>query len=354
MNKRENLLKLLKRQGFGEVPCEFMLCPDLVKLYEEKIQSPLEYYDYFEMPWRRVSELFPSDMSVDKYQKYYKNLKPDTEIDYWGVAHERGSEAAKHMTYMRHPLKGIDDFEIIKEYPFPDFSKVSNEVQKKDVEELHKKGIASVGNMQMTIWETAWSIRGMEDLMMDMMSEEESADFVLDKVLDVSLTKAKLYAEAGVDILFIGDDVGMQNSLMMSENLYVDWLKPRLKKIITEVKKINPNILVFYHSCGTVTQLIPHFIEAGIDVLNPIQSECMDFERIFNEFKGQVSFHGTIGTQKIMPFGTAEDVRNEVFRNLKIAGDKGGLFVAPTHLLEPEVPWENIIAYVQACKDYAK
>lgn len=116
--------------------------------------------------------------------------------------------------------------------------------------------------------------------------------------------------------------------------------------------RLKPDIIVFYHSCGFVEPLIPHLIEAGIDVLNPIQPECMDFEEIFEKYGDQVAFHGTVGTQSVMPFGTPEEVKAVVKKNLDIAGPKGGLFVAPTHLLEPEVPWENIRAYVEACREY--
>ena len=141
---------------------------------------------------------------------------------------------------------------------------------------------------------------------------------------------------------------------MMSEQLYCRWIQPRLKKIIDECRKINPDVLVFYHTCGFVEPLIPRLIEAGIDVLNPIQSECMDFEEIYKKYGGQLSFHGTIGTQTVMPYGTPEEVKAEVWKNLDIAGSQGGLFVAPTHLLEPEVPWENVMAYVEACRTYRK
>ena len=188
--------------------------------------------------------------------------------------------------------------------------------------------------------------------MMDMLSDEDMAQAVFDKVLNMSLQRASLYAEAGVDILYLGDDVGMQQSLMMSEDTYVEWIKPRLAKVIQRAKEIKPDIIVFYHSCGYVEPLIPHLIEAGIDVLNPVQPECMDFEEIFRKYGDQVAFHGTIGTQSTMPFGTPADVKAAVKRNLDIAGPKGGLLVAPTHLLEPEVPLDNVVAYVEACNDY--
>ena len=205
--------------------------------------------------------------------------------------------------------------------------------------------------MQCTIWVTSWYIRGMENLMMDMMCDEEMAAAILDWVAAMSTQRALLYANAGCDILFLGDDIGMQRSIMMSRELYTQWIQPRLKKLIAEVKAVRPDIIVFYHSCGFIEPLIDDLIDAGIDVLNPIQSECMDFGEIYAKYHDRLVFHGTIGTQTVMPFGTPEEVRAEVWKNLDIAKE-GGLFVAPTHLLEPEVPWQNILAYVQACREY--
>lgn len=94
----------------------------------------------------------------------------------------------------------------------------------------------------------------------------------------------------------------------------------RLKGLIDAVKAVKPDLLVFYHTCGYAEPLIGDLIEAGVDVLNPVQPECMDFAKIHSEYGGAVSFHGTIGTQTTMPFGTPEDVRSAVFRNLDIAG----------------------------------
>ena len=258
------------------------------------------------------------------------------------------------MTYMRHPMELFNSVEEIESYPFPDYASADGSHQAEQVRRIKEQDLIALGNMQTTIWESAWYMRSMEELFCDMMAEDEMAEVLLDKVTELSLIRAKTYVKAGVDVLFLGDDIGMQHTIMMSEELYCTWLKPRLKKIIDEVKKINPEVIVFYHSCGFVEPLIPHLIEAGIDVLNPIQSECMDFEEIYRKYGDKISFHGTIGTQTVMPHGTPKEVKETVWRNLDIAGDKGGLFVAPTHLLEPEVPFENILAYVDACRTYKK
>lgn len=206
--------------------------------------------------------------------------------------------------------------------------------------------------MQCTIWETSWYMRGMEDLMMDMMCDDPIATYLLDAVTERAIVRAQSFTRAGADILYFGDDIGMQRTPMMSLDLYCKWLKPRLKQVVDAAKSINPDVLIAYHSCGHITPFIPHLIEVGIDILNPIQPESMDFKEIYKEFGGKISFHGTIGTQTTMPFGTPQQIREKVFEHMEIAKDKGGLFPAPTHLLEPEVLWENILAYVQACKDY--
>jgi uroporphyrinogen decarboxylase len=139
---------------------------------------------------------------------------------------------------------------------------------------------------------------------------------------------------------------------MMSPATYRRWLKPRLRRVVDAAKAVNPAIVIQYHSCGHVTGLVRDLIEAGVEVLNPVQPESMDFAHLHREFSADLSFNGTIGTQSVMPFGTPEQVKAEVHRVLAIAGARGGLFPCPTHLLEPEVPWANIEAYAEACRTW--
>lgn len=351
MTPRENLLALLRRQPYEYVSCAFLLCPDLEKTYHETTGSDLSYFEYFDMPWAYIDDIIvPKNDS--QYLKYHPNLKEGSTIDRWGVGHEPGSEAAKHMTYMRCPLRGKEQLSEVEAYPLPDFAHGDASHQKAQAEAIHKKGLAAVGDMQCTIWETSWYMRGMEDLMMDMMCDDPIATYLLDAVTERAIVRAQSFTRAGADILYFGDDIGMQRTPMMSLDLYCKWLKPRLKQVVDAAKSINPDVLIAYHSCGHITPFIPHLIEVGIDILNPIQPESMDFKEIYKEFGGKISFHGTIGTQTTMPFGTPQQIREKVFEHMEIAKDKGGLFPAPTHLLEPEVLWENILAYVQACKDY--
>lgn len=353
MTNRENFLSMLRRKGYERVPVEFVLCPHLQEVCKEKLGAD-DYEEYFGFPWRRVDDLKLVDHDVEKYREFYRTpLAAGADIDIWGVGHEK-SPNSMHMTYMRHPLEDMETLDELKAYPYPDFAHADGSHQAEQVRKIKERDLIALGDMQMTIWECAWYMRSMEELFCDMMEENEMAEFLFDKVTELSMIRAKAYARAGVDVLFLGDDIGMQHTIMMSEELYCEWIQPRLKKIISEVKKINPEIIVFYHSCGFIEPMIPHLIDAGVDVLNPIQSECMDFEEIFRKYGDKLSFHGTIGTQTVMPHGTPGEVKRAVWENLDIAGEQGGLFVAPTHMLEPEVPLENILAYVEACRTYRK
>jgi len=350
MTRIENFINIAKRMGFNEMPPHISLCPSLQKRSDEYCRQTDTQY---RPAHADIPDLVPRALSSEDFLRFYSHpFKEGTVIDKWGIAHEPGSEYAFHMTKMYHPMEDFDSVEQVLSYPLPEYDKADDTAQKEAVKKAHANDTVAVGSMQTTIWERSWYLRGMENLMMDMMSEDPLAEALLDRITDIAITRAESFVRNGVDVLFLGDDIGMQSRIMMSEELYCTWLKPRLARVIARAKAINPDLIVFYHSCGFVTPMIPHLIEAGIDVLNPVQPECMDFEMLHREYGDRLSFHGTIGTQTTMPFGTPDDVRRAVFQNLEIAGDRGGLFVAPTHLLEPEVPVENVAAYLKACRDF--
>ena len=352
MTNIENFRSIAKRTGFEFIPSSFTMCPTVKQKFEDyKKETGFQY-----TPSRvDIPDLPAVCASRETFLSYHnKSFKDGTRIDGYGVAHEPGSAAAFHMTKMYFPMESLTDPEEVHAYPLPDYTNADPTKQIEAIKKAHENDQIAVGNMQCTVWERAWYMRGMENLMADMMLEDPIADAILDRVTEISVLRAESYARNGADVLFVGDDIGMQHTIMMSEELYCRWLKPRMAKVIAAAKRINPNIIVFYHSCGYVTPFIPHLIEAGIDVLDPVQPECMRFEEIHEKYGDRLSFNGTVGTQTTMPFGTPDEVRREVFKNLDIAGKKGGLFVAPTHILEPEVPIENLIAYVTACEEYTK
>jgi len=347
---KDLMLTALRREGVTKVPVDFELCDSQVETFKKKFGHN-DYPAYFEQFHRPVELLINNNF--DDGRKLYKRetLPEDTEFDCYGVGHSKGSEKAFHMTRMHHPLAGAGLNEI-ENYPYPMVSDEAIQKLNQEVKQLHKQHLAAYAKMQMTVWEASWYIRSMEELMMDMMVMDEKATVILDRITDFACAKARAYANAGADILGLGDDIGTQNSIMIDMELWKTWLQPRLKKVIDTAKAIKPDIIIFYHSCGYITPFIDELIETGVEVLNPIQTECMDFDEIHDKFGHRVSFWGTLGTQQLLPFGTAEEVRKETLTRLQKCGKKGGIVIGPTHLVEPEVPWENLLAIIESVREF--
>lgn len=350
---RENVLNLYRRQGYERVPFQFNLCPSLVESFRARTGATGDYAEHFAFPIRGCG-LAPSRSGGFVQERWFpgETFKPRTRFDVWGVGHEPGSDAAHHMTRMLHPLASARTLDDLAAYPFPDWSPEPTADLLRQVEAHHARGLAVEGHISCTVWERAWYLRGMERLVADFAEADGFATALLDAVTARAERIVTAYARAGCDILCLGDDIGTQSRLMMSPATYRRWLKPRLRRVVDAAKAVKPDIVVLYHSCGHVTGLIRDLIEAGVEVLNPVQPESMDFAALHREFGRDLSFNGTLGTQTVMPFGTPAQVQAEVRRGLAIAGPQGGLLPCPTHLLEPEVPWANIEAYVEACREW--
>ncbi len=362
MTPKESLIQLYHRKGIKNAPVGFILCESLDEEFKRRYPNAKSYQEHFSFPYRIIVDpgfswnfdnldMIPEQTKIDWHRYYPEKFMNEVKFDGWGIAHEK-SPTSMHMTKMHHPMKNFTTLDEMKAYPLPDYTMVDFSPLQKEMDEIHDKGLAVFVWQECTIWEVAWYLRSMENLMMDMALEDEKAYWLLDQITDKSCYRAKIFARQGADILGLGDDIGMQDTIMMQQGMYQYWLKPRLQKVINAAKSVNPDILISYHSCGYIEPFIPDLIEIGVDILNPVQPECMDFKEIHDKYGDQISFNGTIGTQKLMPFGTPEDVKKETFRNLSIAGNNGGLFCCPTHMLEPEVPWENIEAYVEACHKF--
>ena len=206
--------------------------------------------------------------------------------------------------------------------------------------------------MQMTLFEVAWYLRGMDNLMVDMMVNPEFALALLDEITAIRVGMAEKYAKYGIDILMLGDDVSSQQDMMMDPGLWREMLKPRMAEVIKAAKAVNPDILLFYHGDGNLQKVIPDLIEIGVDILNPVQPECMDPLLIKKLYGDRLTLWGTLGTQTTLPFGTPEEVKEKCRELIRTAGRGGGLLLAPTHTIEPEVPWKNIQAFLEAVREY--
>jgi uroporphyrinogen decarboxylase len=202
------------------------------------------------------------------------------------------------------------------------------------------------------IFETAFALRGLDNLLVDFVRNPEMAEALLERLTRLRCSQARAYAQAGVDVLLLGDDVSSQQGMLMHPRLWRRFLKPRLARVIEAARSVNSNTLIFYHSDGDCQAIIPELIEVGVNILNPVQPECMDPAVLKRQFGDRLAFWGTLGTQTTFPFGSPEEMRRVVWERIETVGRGGGLLLAPTHILEPEVPWENVLAFFEAIDEY--
>jgi len=288
--------------------------------------------------------------SVGWANNYYQTFEHGaTYVDKWGI----GWKAIQYQTqfgpgiyteFASHPLaenKAIDSYIP----PSPDSPHLYRDAQA--LIEKHKDEYWITGATVTTIWETAWALRGMEQMMMDLIDNPELAHRILDIPHNYHLAAAKKLVDMGVDMIWLGDDVGTQNGMMMSPDMWRSVLKPRMAEFIRVLKAINPELKVAYHSCGDIAAIIGDLVEIGLDVLNPIQPACLHLEHLAEAYGDKLCFWGSVDEQQTLPFGSPEDVRREVASRIKVLGKNGGLILGPTHHVQLDTPLENFWAMVE-------
>ena len=360
MSRRDRFYNTISYHKTDKPPYFLSMCADLVRKFKQKY-GEADYRDVFDIPIREVF-LGPTRLDIrERFRAWTENLPAGCEINEWGVGMQYGGTA--HFYKMLGPLAGRLTAENIKALPFPDFAADYRwESVRKQVNDLKNRDYVVMTGIYggadsglgggaipafIDIFESSWYLCGLDEMLMAMYSEPEVAELLLERMTAFKEEIARKWALAGVDIIVYGDDVGAQRSLMMSGEMWRSMLKPKLKRVIKAAKDANPDVVIFYHSDGNIMEIIPDLIEAGVEILNPIQPECMDPIEIAAKYGGQVCFWGTIGTQTTFPKGSPEDVRKACENMINIVGKNGGLIVAPTHILEPDVPFENVEAFVE-------
>ncbi|MFQ6079035.1 MAG: uroporphyrinogen decarboxylase family protein [Thermodesulfobacteriota bacterium] len=290
-------------------------------------------------------------------EKLKGELFPDGSIrDIWGVTWRK----AEGGHYYPHdfPLKGnLNPSDLDRyQWPDPDDWGTLGELEK-DARTLHEEtDYALVMYVPGRLMSLGCYLRGFENWLMDLLANQAFAEALMDRGLEVQMEiGSKLLAAAGnsVDIIHISDDLGTQKAPLISPELYRKLIKPRQRKLF-EFLKDRAEAKIFYHSDGCVYPLIPDFIEIGVDIFNPVQVGAKDMgpKRLKREFGDRLCFWGAIDTQYILPFGTPNDVRNEVRRRIAELGDKGGYVLSSAQNIQNEVPPENICAMFDAALEY--
>jgi len=266
--------------------------------------------------------------------------------DWWGI---RKRHLGSFEVIDEHPLENANRMEEIEEYSWPqpgwfDFSSLR---EKAEVFKDYAIVIRDPGPYSTCSLRVAMFLRSMSKFMLDLVERPHFAKAILNKVLQFYLQlNEKILEEVAdfIDIYFIADDLGTQDGLMISPAMFVEFIEPILKQFIDQGKKYGKYVM--YHSCGAIKQLIPKFIELGVDILNPIQvsAKGMDPREIKEKFGDKLCFHGGVDVQRLLVRSTPEEIKKQVVQLSMILGKNGGYILAPTNNIMPETPLENILA----------
>lgn len=354
MHSRERVNRALRHQIPDRVPFDFALGFSPYQLEQFRLRTgETDPNDYFGADVRGTgisATKHPQDHSryIDRTA-----LPEQAYVDEWGQGHIptiSNDQYHSHLEGYVYPMLQLHSRADAMEYPLPDIeAEYRYQRAALDIKRYHDRGIAV---MACTIFEVAWYMRSMELLLMDFVDNPDFAETLLDRITAKRVIQARQFAELHPDVIMFGDDVASQRGMLMSIAMWRKWLKPRLAQVIAAAKQTDPEVLIFYHSDGDCTAIVPDLIEIGVDILNPVQPECMDPFTLKKVYGEHLSFWGTLGTQSTLPFGSPDDVRKDIRDRCEIVGAGGGLLIAPTHMVEPEVPWENLVAFVESVKEY--
>ena len=199
-----------------------------------------------------------------------------------------------------------------------------------------------------SLYERAWTLRGMANLMMDFIDNPGFVDELLTALADYNVAQARKALEYDVDAAHFGDDWGQQRGLQMGPATWRRFIRPQLARMYSTVREAGRYVSI--HSCGDVDELFDDLIAIGLNCFNPFQPEVMDVAALMKAYRGRLAFHGGLSTQKTLAFGTPEDVRRET-RWLLELGREGGYIFAPAHAVEGDVPLENMLAFIETVEN---
>jgi uroporphyrinogen decarboxylase len=273
--------------------------------------------------------------------------------DEWGIGwkwFENGA-GGSYSEMVRHPLADIND---PADFSMPDFSQDDRYAGLRKLTAEYGSEYGIMGGCACTLFELAWYLRGMERVLMDLVTNKDFMHAYLDRLMGWIDEAGTRMVGLGADIIWIGDDFGTQEGMLISPQLFREFFKPRYATLFGKWKAINPRVKTAFHSDGNIYPIIGDLIEIGLDILNPVQPKAMDPAKLKKEYGKQLTFWGTVDIQEVLPFGTPEDVAREVKLRLRTVGKGGGLIIAPAHNIQPDVPLENILAFYETAKDYGR
>jgi len=312
--------------------------PVLRRFYSEThAERPEEFFNYDSRTFSLQGRFNGGNPVV-----FHGSIPSGTTFDEWGIGHWAGGAEATYEK-MYSPLASAQKVDDIKRYPSP-VIELPDDIT--SIDEYKKRGYPVFGYAG-SIYEWSWWLRGMENFMTDLILRPDMSEALIQKVAEYVKKLAFASAGAGINVLCFYDDVGMQTGLQISPGLWRKFIKPRWQNILQSVREQYPDVVFFLHSCGNITEIVPDIVAIGFDILHPVQPECMDIAAVRNDFGSDIALCATISAQKTFPFGSPQDVKNEVRKLKELFLPDKRCILCPSNAIQPETPWENVIAFIE-------
>ncbi|NLX20643.1 MAG: hypothetical protein GXY55_03085 [Phycisphaerae bacterium] len=299
--------------------------------------------EYFHCDFRTFS--LKARFAGEDPQAWHDHIEPGTTFDEWGIGHSAGGvEGTVDRTYP--PLARAESVREIEAYPSPALDAA---IDLTPIARYQERGYPVFGYAG-SIYEWSWWLRGMETFLADTILNPSLTEALIAKVADYTRQLALASAQAGIDVLCFYDDAGAQTGMQISPAMWRRLIKPRWAMVLDHVRCRFPHVRTFLHSCGCIRDIVPDIVDLGFDILHPIQPECMDFAEVHREFGKRITLCATISSQRTFPFGTPDDVRRTVRELKQLCGEGKRGILCPSNMIQPETPWENVLAFVEAAR----
>lgn len=336
MNRRERVIAALEHRETDIIPYQVGFTADERKKVAEYLQDP----DFSEKINNHIQAVYYDGFLSEETDRsgYFS--------DDFGVCWNRTEDK---------DIGVVDDIVIkepdLKNYKFPE---IREETLRHQFKELINNGqdTFKIGNIGFSMFERAWTLRGMENLLMDMVCETAFVEELFDAICEFNLKIVDLALEYDLDGFMFGDDWGQQKGLIMGPGHWRKLIKPRMARMYARVKSEGKYVL--QHSCGDIEEIFPDLIDIGLDVYNTFQPEIYDIAQVKEEFGEDLSFWGGISTQTLLPFASPEEVKERTVEIINIMKKDGGYIAGPTHAVPADVPPPNIIVMLEVLENQSR
>ncbi|RKY29964.1 MAG: hypothetical protein DRP67_05515 [Candidatus Omnitrophota bacterium] len=316
-----------------------------------KVKNKDEMLEKLGVDLRYVKPSYTGDEFFEyKDGSLQKKLPDGNYVDIWGVVRKRVEWGrGSYLEVVSSPLSKADSVKDIENYKLPDVKKFDYKGVMEKCERYPDKAIIFTGDRLTTrcsFFKLSMYLRGFSEFMMDLILNEKMVFFLIEKVEEFHFyyTEQTLKYGRNIDIFMMGDDFGAENGLLISPEIFRKYFKKPLKKMAELAHRYGVKVML--HSCGSVRELIPDFIEIGIDILNPIQTTAKGMvpHELKREFGKYICFHGGVDVKNLLPNSSPQFIKKEIEKLVNILGEGGGYILAPSHNLQMDIPLENILA----------